>query len=244
MKFSVVAVLAAASSALAQTAGFDAISKPTEGQVLTAGEPFEIVWAPNGLAGTISIHLIQGTAANNLMMGPSVATGVNNLDGKYTWTQVPDAQYAAYGFNLTSDQDPAKYQLSFGFHIEGKSSSASSYPVQSYPVSTSAASGYPTSKPAPSYTSTITLSPGPSYSQYLTTSTPVSTYKPTYPASNSTWVASSTQPVGTGYPTSVAPVSSSGPTSTPSSPVQPGSATRFGASGLAAIAGLAMALAL
>lgn len=239
MKFSVVAVLAAASSALAQTAGFDPMSKPTEGQNLTAGEPFDIVWDPNGLAGTISIRLIQGTAANTLMMGPSVATGVNNLDGKYTWAKVPDAEYAAYGFNLTSDQDPSKYQLSFGFHIVGKSSSASSYPA-----ATSSAGGYPTS-PKPSYTSTITLSPGPSYSQYMTTSTPVSTYKPTYPASNSTWVSASTQPAGTGYPTSsVAPITSTGPTSTPSSPVQPGSATRFGASGLAAIAGLAMALAL
>lgn len=77
MKFSVVAVLAAASSAVAQlppTAGFDAISKPTEGQVLTAGEPFEIEWMPNGLAGTVSIKLIQGAAANALMTGPTVAS--------------------------------------------------------------------------------------------------------------------------------------------------------------------------
>lgn len=166
---------------------------------------------------------------------------MNNLDGKYLWTNVPDAEYAAYGFNLTSDQDPSKYQLSFGFHIKGKSSSAASYPA-----STSKAVGYPASSPAASYTSTVTLAPGPSYSQYMTTSaTPVSTYKPTYPASNSTWVIATSKPVGTGYPTSpIAPVTSTAPTGTPSSPVQPGSATRFGASGLAAIAALVMAFAL
>lgn len=76
MKFSVVSLLAAASSAVAQlppTAGFDAIVVPTAGQTLTPGGSLDITWQPNGVKGTITIHLLQGAASNLLEDGGVVA---------------------------------------------------------------------------------------------------------------------------------------------------------------------------
>ena len=67
------ALLALFSSVVAQTPGFDVISSPTAGQVIPAGSSFEIKWDPNGLAGFVSITLIEGPTAASLVKGPVIA---------------------------------------------------------------------------------------------------------------------------------------------------------------------------
>jgi hypothetical protein len=79
MKFSLVTLLAAAASVVAQTPGFDAITAPTPGQVLKAGSSFKIQWEPNKVAGTITITLIQGAASNLLEKGPVLACACSAL---------------------------------------------------------------------------------------------------------------------------------------------------------------------
>lgn len=73
MRFSFVsaAVVALSSSAFAQY--FDAITSPTQDQVLPAGVPFKIIWAPEGVTGTISITLLQGQT--NITLAPSTVIG-------------------------------------------------------------------------------------------------------------------------------------------------------------------------
>jgi hypothetical protein len=68
------AVLAFVSSVLAAaTPGFDAISKPTQDQIINAGESLDIVWAPDNVTGTVTITLLQGGTPSTLSFGPVVA---------------------------------------------------------------------------------------------------------------------------------------------------------------------------
>jgi len=62
MRFSIAAVLALASSVVAQTPGFAVVSKPTKNEEIKAGAPYVIEWAPNAEfeGGAISIELIGG----------------------------------------------------------------------------------------------------------------------------------------------------------------------------------------
>lgn len=64
MRFSIATVLAFASAALAQTAGFDVLSKPSDQEKIPAGKQYEIVWAPSAeFSGkTVSLVLIGGAS--------------------------------------------------------------------------------------------------------------------------------------------------------------------------------------
>ncbi|KIN04191.1 hypothetical protein OIDMADRAFT_194509 [Oidiodendron maius Zn] len=229
MKFSVIALLAAASSVVAQTPGFDAITAPAQGQVLKGGSSFKFEWQPNKVAGTVTLTLIQGAAFNLLNKGPVLATGVHNLDGAWTWNPVANGQYAAYGLNISLDSDPSTYQLSNGFHISGSASTTQTSQVHTK-------------------TTTLTLAPGPSYSALMNTSTAVySQHNVTSTPSYNTTVA---KPTTTAYPTTSLPAetTASGPTST-SAPTQssspiPGAAAHMATSGLAMFGGLLLAFAL
>lgn len=67
MRFSVAAVLAFATATLAQTAGFDVITKPTEGEKVPAGSTYEIVWQPSAEhPGEITIGLLGGATPGTL----------------------------------------------------------------------------------------------------------------------------------------------------------------------------------
>lgn len=249
MKFTIVSLLASASAVVAQlppTAGFDAITSPLPNQILTPGTAFEIVWQSAELEGTITIHLLQGPSPSLLQDGGVIASGVDNTLNKYLWTTVPEGEFDAYGFNITLDQNPLKYQLSNEFHIAKGSAShpTSAQSVAGYPTGQVSSSAYPTGQASSSayatHTSIVTLVSNPAYTQSApstsspcTTSTPV--VAPTYPASNGTWVSpSATQyPTGTEAPT--------GPVTTPTSPPTQGAATRFGASGLAAFGAVLLA---
>ena len=61
MRFSIAATLAFATSVVAQTAGFNVLTKPKQGEDVPAGSAYEIVWE-HGAAhpGPVTIELIGG----------------------------------------------------------------------------------------------------------------------------------------------------------------------------------------
>jgi hypothetical protein len=144
---------------------------------------------------------------------------------------VPNSGFQAYGLNISLDSDPSTYQLSNGFYISAAKSSSTTQKAEQ--------------------TSTITLTPGPSYSAYVktTTSAPWTTKSNiTHTSANSTWAKpttltsqTSTAAAVTTAALSSTPVSSSSPSS--SSPVS-GAVANVASGGLAMIGGLLLALAL
>ncbi|THV55600.1 hypothetical protein BGAL_0006g00520 [Botrytis galanthina] len=133
------AILASISSVFAQTAGFDAISVPTSGQVVNVGGVLDITWAPNSVAGTVTIKLLEGSSPSTLNYDPVViATSVNNLDGSYKWT-VPASvgSFATYGIAIFLDSDVNTFQWSFPFVIKAAASSSSSSVIVSTTASSS-----------------------------------------------------------------------------------------------------------
>ncbi|KAG4426737.1 hypothetical protein IFR04_000168 [Cadophora malorum] len=247
--FVAAAVLAFTSSVFAQTAGFAAITVPTQDQNVEAGSVLDITWQPSTEhTGPITIQLLQGATPATLEIGETVAESIDQTTGKFAWTVPKDLKsFATYGFKLTldstkSDANPI-FQFSFPFHVTGLGSTSSSY-------SASATGG----------TTTVHISTGPSYtakpttSSYSASSTSVnstSTYVPStksasasasmivYPTANitlSTTLTPTTAPTGTG----------SSPSSTGSSPstVTGNSASTIARGGLAVAAGMVLAFAL
>ncbi|KAK0118941.1 hypothetical protein ONS95_007810 [Cadophora gregata] len=246
--FVAAAVLAFTSSVFAQTAGFAALTVPTQDQNVEAGSVLDITWQPSTEhPGPITIQLLQGASPSTLEIGATVAQSIDQATGKFAWTVPKDLKsFATYGFKLTldstkSDANPI-FQFSFPFHVTGLSSSSSS--------SASVTGG----------TTTVHISTGPSYtakptsSSYSASSVSVnstSTYVP------STHSASASAPVVV-YPTAnitlsttrtptVAPTGTgSSPSSTGSSPstVTGNSASTMARGGLAVAAGVVLAFAL
>lgn len=75
MRFSIATVLAFAASALAQTTGFDAITKPIKDEAVPAGSTYEIVWSPDAThPGTIKIGLLGGASQGTLDVIDTIAS--------------------------------------------------------------------------------------------------------------------------------------------------------------------------
>jgi len=235
MRFSFVsaAILALAPSAFGQF--FDSITSPTRDQVIPAGVPFDIIWAPAGVTDTIKITLLEGKTNITLNPGPIIATGVNNLDGKYTWTPT-DAGFDTYGFLIEDEKNTTLTEYSQPFHIKGSGSTTSSIVGGS--------------------TTTIKLSQGPSYTSTSTSSVPSSTVTvvststsanttsslPTpSPSSNLTHSSTLTTAPTTATTTSSTPSTTSGSTTstTPNAAV-----AKMANGGLAVIGGVVLAFAL
>ncbi|TGO18176.1 hypothetical protein BTUL_0012g00670 [Botrytis tulipae] len=156
------AILASISSVFAQTAGFDAISVPTSGQVVNVGGVLDITWAPNSVAGTVTIKLLEGASPSTLNYDPVViATSVNNLDGSYKWT-VPASvgSFATYGIAIFLDSDVNTFQWSFPFVINAAASSSSSVVVSTTASSSVVASATTESSTTSSVFSSISGIPG------------------------------------------------------------------------------------
>ncbi|APA06920.1 hypothetical protein SS1G_04425 [Sclerotinia sclerotiorum 1980 UF-70] len=136
------AILASISSVFAQTAGFDAISVPTNGQVVKVGDVLDITWAPNAVSGTVTIKLLEGATPATLNYDPViVAHSINNLDGQYKWT-VPASvgSFETYGIAIILDSDVNTFQWSFPFKIQPAAASSSSIIVSTTASSSAAAS--------------------------------------------------------------------------------------------------------
>lgn len=158
MRFTIAAALAFATTAFAQTAGFDAMTTPAQNENVPAGETYTIVWQQGTYTtGTVTLSLLGGETAATLVDLGSFASGVDNAAGSYTWAVDSSLGSAAtYGIKITLDSDSSVFQYSFPFHITAGSSSTSSsvsaagYPTAAAPSSSSsssAASTYAASAP-------------------------------------------------------------------------------------------------
>ncbi|EFX02708.1 GPI anchored serine-threonine rich protein [Grosmannia clavigera kw1407] len=119
MIFTAASILALAVSALAQTAGFDAISKPTDNEQLTAGDSYAITWEPSSTyTGTVSIALLGGATPQTLQVLSTISSGVKNSVGSYSWSVGSDlGTLETYGIRITLDSDTSVFQYSYPFHI-------------------------------------------------------------------------------------------------------------------------------
>ncbi|KAJ0117321.1 hypothetical protein N8I77_006691 [Diaporthe amygdali] len=207
-------LLAWVSAALAQTAGFDAISLPAKDESVSAGSTYTVKWDYSATyAGTVSIQLLQGADATTLQLGPVVASGIDNSAGSYAWA-VDSAlgADATYGLKITYDSNPEVFQYSFPFHI-AKGTASSAAETTAAPATTAAA-GVPANV---NVESTV-------YSTELVTITSCAATVTDCPA-RSTVVSSTLKPVTSSVapvasaPSAPAPVASAGSSVPP--PAQP-----------------------
>ena len=72
MRYSFAAILALASAVLAQTPGFDVITKPIKGEKVSAASTYTVVWEPKPEhGGTVTLSLIGGGDPTTLQaLGP------------------------------------------------------------------------------------------------------------------------------------------------------------------------------
>jgi len=249
MRFSTIsAVCAFAAAAYAQTAGFDALSSPTQDQEVAAGSTLDIIWEPTATYNndTVTITLLEGSTPSTLSTGPIVASSIASSAGKFSWAIPSDiGSFATYGFQLTLDSDAKIFQYSFPFHITGASSSSS----------TSSATGSITSAAS---TKTLTLSTGTAYTPISTSSTSsansttsvktsysastLATVSSVKPTSNSTLTYVS--PTATAATTTSSKTGSATTTSSPAAATTNAAAANIAQGSLALFGGLVLALAL
>lgn len=228
------AILAMASSVLAQTAGFNPVFTPESGSVVPAGSVFEITWdAPAEYAdGTISISLIGGATQNTQVPLADIAAGIPNSQESYSWTVGSSlGAEAVYGLILRYESDPSVFQYSMPFHIEG-TSAFTSVAVSAQPTTVTASFGTMTvtlssahvsSTETPIVTSSVySAVANCTTSTFSSTHTVIpsvslnSTITSTHVGASTTFaVHTSTQVIGVPTPTGTAPT----PTGTPESPV-------------------------
>jgi hypothetical protein len=207
--------LAFAASATAQVEGFAVMTAPAQGEVVPAGETYNVVWAAGAYTGPVSVAILAGATPETLQLGAPIATGVEVSSGGYAWQvdcSLGDA--ATYGLRVTSEGDESLFQYSFPFQIDnsacGDDATTTSYPASSYPASSYVASSapasfssYPTSYySASSYSTVATLTT----SAYNTTIPTPPTTAPTYATTgftNGTATAAPTGPGATGAPSAV-----------------------------------------
>ncbi|EKD19276.1 uncharacterized protein L3040_009284 [Drepanopeziza brunnea f. sp. 'multigermtubi'] len=154
MRYSTIsaAILAMASSVMAQTADFAAMYTPTQNQQVAAGSVLDITWQTSTVyTGPVTIQLLQGATPSTLELGLVVAASIDQALGKFSWTVPTDLQsFATYGFKITLDSTASlpepTFQFSFPFHITGLAAAAAS--SSSSPPSAPAATPVPAVTPA------------------------------------------------------------------------------------------------
>ncbi|EAQ93567.1 hypothetical protein CHGG_01802 [Chaetomium globosum CBS 148.51] len=119
MRFSITALFAFATAVMAQTEGFNVITKPVKGEKVPAGSTYEIVWQPSAAhPGEITIGLLGGASPQTLSVVDTIAKGVDGEDGTYSWS-VPSTlgDLATYGIMITLESDASVFQYGFPFQI-------------------------------------------------------------------------------------------------------------------------------
>lgn len=123
-------LLALVSAVSAQTAGFDAITKPTKDEAVAACSTYTVTWDyTTAYPGTVSIQLLEGASPTTLQLGAVIASGVDNSAGQYSWAvDCSLGADATYGLKITWDSDStgATFQYSNPFQITKSSTSSSS----------------------------------------------------------------------------------------------------------------------
>lgn len=206
-----------AASVAAQTAGFDAITAPTENQLVDVGSTLNIVW-DSTVSEPVTISLLYGASQSTLQVGETVAVSIESSVGTYAWT-VPAsvAGYATYGFKLSLDSDPSTFQYSFPFQIAGSASSSSAAAAVATPTTAGTPSASQSSTvqvPPASAPATVTLVETSSASSVaIATPAPFATGAPVVASNftgNSSWSISTSVLAATGTGSSPVATSSSG----------------------------------
>ncbi|KAK4251179.1 Ser-Thr-rich glycosyl-phosphatidyl-inositol-anchored membrane family-domain-containing protein [Corynascus novoguineensis] len=246
MRFSIAALLALATAVVAQTEGFNVITKPTEGEKVPAGSTYEIVWQPSDdHEGPITIGLLGGSSPQTLSVVDTIAEGVDPSTGSYSW-KVPSGGEATYGIIITLESDPAVFQYGFPFKIVGgsdddeddSSSSSSSSVPSSTSTSTSAATSTTSDAESTSKSSTKTKTHDHSST---VTSTSVSASSSTLVSSTTTRANSSTTSIPETTVTSSVVETATSTTSSSTSLATNGVPT-LGPGSFAMLGGMAMAV--
>ncbi|KAK0657272.1 Ser-Thr-rich glycosyl-phosphatidyl-inositol-anchored membrane family-domain-containing protein [Cercophora newfieldiana] len=195
MRYSFAAILALATAVLAQTPGFDVISKPGNFEKVPAASTYTIVWDPKPEhTGTVTLSLIGGKDQKSLQaLGP--IGKADNSDGKFEWKVAKNlGDQAIYGIQITWDEDNNVFQYSFPFHIEGSGAGASSAPSVTGSIT-------PGSNSTVTRTSSLVSStPAGNLSSSLTSqfTTVTSTSTPTRTGSSSTSTSTAAAPSNVG----------------------------------------------
>jgi len=198
MRYSIAAVFALASYALAQTEGFAVLTKPATGEKVPAGETYTVVWSPNPKwTGPVSLTLMGGVDNTKLQLLDPIAKSVDGDSGSYEW-EVPKSlgKQNVYGIKLSWDEDPVNtYQYSFPFSImnDGTSDDGNTSATVTPTSGSASASGFgstttsiPSSTPASNLTftsirsqSTFSLAPSTTGTARTTTATNTPNAAPT-----------------------------------------------------------------
>jgi hypothetical protein len=128
MRFSIASVFALATAVMAQTEGFNVITKPVKGEQVPAGSTYEIVWQPSAAhPGEITIGLLGGSSPQTLSVVDTIATAVDGEAGTYSWS-VPSTlgDLETYGIMITLESDKSVFQYGFPFQIVADESGSSS----------------------------------------------------------------------------------------------------------------------
>jgi hypothetical protein len=176
MRFTVSAVLAMATTVLAQTADFNPIYKPESQSTINAGSTFEITWeAPAKYAeATVSIHLIGGVDQDHQVPLLDIASGIKNSANKYSWTVAADLGAAnVYGLIIRDESNPEVFQYSNPFHIKASAVESSKTTAVSTSAAQSSSAAADATTTVHSGAVTVTLSSCTTSSVPVTTSQPV-----------------------------------------------------------------------
>jgi hypothetical protein len=243
MQFTIAAILALAGFALAQTPGFNPLTNPTMNEVIPAGKPYTIKWTPQGGNGApVSLYAYAGESASTLQEISTIATGVEASLGKFEWNISPaiGGKYKAYGIKIALASDKETYQWSNPFTIsaaEGSSSAASSSSPATTAASTSSAATSKTDS-----VSTTTSKPIYSSTTVPTTSSSIAITTPMGNLSTSAVPTSGAATQVTLVTSTSRASSAAGGSATSPATVPTGAAVTKGASSIAVVAGLAMAV--
>ncbi|KLU83601.1 hypothetical protein MAPG_02654 [Magnaporthiopsis poae ATCC 64411] len=244
MQFTIAAILALAGSALAQTPGFNPLTNPTMNEVIPAGKPYTIKWTPQGGNGApVSLYAYAGESASTLQEISTIATGVDASQGKFEWNINPaiGGKYKAYGIKIALTSDKETYQWSNPFTIsaaEGSSSAASS---SSSPATTTASTSSSAATSMTDNASVTTSKPVSSTTIPTTSSSVAITTHMGNLSTTAVVTGGATTQVTLVTSTSRASSAAAGSTTSPAT-VPTGAAVAKGASSIAVVAGLAMAV--
>ncbi|PHH67209.1 hypothetical protein CDD81_2978 [Ophiocordyceps australis] len=127
LNLSLTALVAMATSALAQTADFDPIYTPTTNQEIEANTTFTITWKapPKYQNEKVSIHLIGGETQNKQVPLSDIDLNVDNSANSYAWKV--DASLGSanvYGLVIKLKRNPEVFQYSMPFKIKGLASTS------------------------------------------------------------------------------------------------------------------------
>ncbi|KAF3767965.1 hypothetical protein M406DRAFT_70065 [Cryphonectria parasitica EP155] len=114
--------------ASAQTDGFDAITRPTKNESITAGSTTHITWEyDDKWPGDITITLIGGSSPSTLSPVDNLTSNYDNSKGDFTWAVDKSlGEDATYGIQIYWNTNSSVFQWSNPFHIVASKDSGSS----------------------------------------------------------------------------------------------------------------------